>query len=427
MSSFKFIHTSDLHLDSPFKGIKSLAPEHAAEVLDSTFRAFTRVVDYCIELDVDFLLIAGVIFDSENRSVRAEIFFVRAMERLSVAGIKVYLIYGNHDFMQSGKSNIAWPNNVYTFSEAMVERVEFVRNEVSVAAIYGRSYPERAFAENIIPDFKKALTGDLFAIGVHHTNVDGNQEYAQYSPASLGELKKAGYDYWALGHIHKQAILSEKEPMIVYAGNTQGRHINERGVKACHYVEVVNKLVVESKWLPVSPIVWEELIVDISSVERLDQLLSLIDKKIEELQNKYQQPLIIRLKIVGRSELYFAVQKKEHLEEIEVSLNEHYNRSKPWIIIESVKSDLKPAVDFASLVAYDSFLADYLKEYDKKLAQLQSVDESEDDEPPEYAQALLNNRLFKKHFRKFTDEDWLEIAELAKGYAIDSLYKEDEE
>ena len=98
-----------------------------------------------------------------------------------------------------------------------------------------------------------------------------------------------------------------------------------------------------------------------------------------------------------------------------------------WIIIESVKSDLKPAVDFASLVAYDSFLADYLKEYDKKLAQLQSVDESEDDEPPEYAQALLNNRLFKKHFRKFTDEDWLDNAELAKGCAIDSLYMEDEE
>ncbi len=423
MNKFKFIHTADLHLDSPFKGIKTLAPEHAAEILDSTFRAFTRVVDYCLDLAVDFLLISGDIFDSENRSVRAEIFFLREMKRLAAADIKVYLIYGNHDYVQAGKNSITWPDNVYSFSADQLERVEFTRAGVPIAAIYGRSYPERSFATNIVPDFQAALSGSLFSIGVHHTNVDGNQDYALYSPASLAELKATGIDYWALGHIHKGGILNDKDPMIVYAGNTQGRHINEQGMKACHLVEVADKRIVASFWLPVSQISWEELLIDVTDVTKIDELIGVVDSGLEDLQARYRQALIVRIRLTGRSELYLSLHRQDQLTEIDESLNLHYNHQQPWLLVESVKADLKPPLELDSLAESESFLADYLREYDLDLAKLQAGARDQ----LVFAQDLMNNRLFKKHFRTFTEEDWLEIAELAKGYAIDSLYQEDEE
>jgi DNA repair exonuclease SbcCD nuclease subunit len=416
MSNFKFIHTADLHLDSPFKGIRDVAQQYSAEIMSSTFRAFDQVIEYCIELGVDFLLISGDIFDSENRSLRAEIYFAKGMERLEKARINVYLIHGNHDPLISKQNIYNWASNVHTFPTDAVTRAIYPVDGERIAQIYGRSYPERAFFENSLPAFAAVHEGKNFSIALHHTNVDGNRDYDSYAPTTLREIKSTKYDYWALGHIHRKTILNEREPMVIYPGNTQGRHINERGIKECHYVEVVDGEIAKSKWLPTAQIVWEQIELDITNLTRLDELINMIDEAVVEQKEFYQLPLIMRILLKGRSELYLTLLRQEQLIELEDSLNEHYNNLKQWVIIESIQTDLKPRIELEQIIAGDSFLADYLKQYEQH--DFNVVNEESE---------LFKNRSFRKHFQSLTEIDWNEIEEFTRAYAIDSLHEEADE
>ena len=74
MSKLRFVHAADLHLDSPFQGIRSDAPEHVARTLhNATFSAFENIVDLCLREHVDALLIAGDVYDAADRSLRAQV------------------------------------------------------------------------------------------------------------------------------------------------------------------------------------------------------------------------------------------------------------------------------------------------------------------------------------------------------------------
>ena len=100
MPPFRFVHAADLHLDSPFKGLEQLGSgfEHIAAALrEATFKAFDSVIDLCIKQKADFLLVAGDVYDGTDRSLKAQIYFRDGLDRLSKAGVRSYVIHGNHD------------------------------------------------------------------------------------------------------------------------------------------------------------------------------------------------------------------------------------------------------------------------------------------------------------------------------------------
>jgi hypothetical protein len=76
MPTYRFVHAADLHLDSPFKGLKRVAPEIGEILRKSTFEAFDAIIDLCINEEVDALLVAGDVFDSADRSLAAQLRFV---------------------------------------------------------------------------------------------------------------------------------------------------------------------------------------------------------------------------------------------------------------------------------------------------------------------------------------------------------------
>ena len=110
----KFIHCSDLHLDSPFKSKSHISPKIFEDVQKSAYESFKNIVDIALQQDVDFVIIAGDLFDSENRTLRAEIFLKQQFERLQNEQIFVYVCHGNHDPLSS-KISSNWPDNVSVF------------------------------------------------------------------------------------------------------------------------------------------------------------------------------------------------------------------------------------------------------------------------------------------------------------------------
>ena len=86
MTQLRFVHAADLHLDSPFTGMRAEAPSNVADALyRATFDAYDNIIDLCISESVDALLVAGDIYDSADRSLRAQRAFINGLERLDEA------------------------------------------------------------------------------------------------------------------------------------------------------------------------------------------------------------------------------------------------------------------------------------------------------------------------------------------------------
>ena len=291
MKSINFIHAADLHLDSPFVGLKQMPDPILGELRAASFRAFQHIIREAIIRKVDFILLAGDLYDGANRNLRTQILFRKEMERLQQHDIQVYIIHGNHDHLGGDWISLQQPDNVHVFgSECEVK--EYTKQETKVF-IYGYSYPSQRVVDRIIKSYHKKEGAD-YHIGMLHGNVEGESEHSSYAPFSVEELVEKEFDYWALGHIHKRQELLGSPP-IIYPGNTQGRHRKESGLKGCYYVSLSGKHA-DLQFIPTSQIIWEAVKVELQEDESFDDLLTKCRTIFQELRNQHV-PCFIHLQI----------------------------------------------------------------------------------------------------------------------------------
>lgn len=283
MKRVKFIHAADLHLDSPMVGLKSLPSFIFSRLQESTFLALERIVNKAIEEKVDFVILAGDLFDSENRSIKAQTRLRNEMKRLLAKEISVFVIHGNHDHLDGNWSHLNMPKNVHVFSTNVETKLYKTASGVTLH-LYGFSYPSRHVFERKVVDYMKE--GDVdFHIGILHGNMEGSHEHGNYAPFSLKELVEKDFDYWALGHIHKRMIISQ-DPPVIYPGNTQGRNRKETGIKGA-YMITLEKGNTTYEFFPTSDCVWLEKEIDVSEVVGFEQLYVTCKSAIDaERENK---------------------------------------------------------------------------------------------------------------------------------------------
>ena len=251
----KFIHTADIHLDSPLSGLASYADAPAEMLRTATRDAFTNLVNEAIEEGVDFMVIAGDLYDGTWKDYNTGYFFCREMGRLNKADIPVYLLFGNHDAESEMTKKLSLPPNVHTFAtrEPSTFRIEHLK-----VALHGRSFKEAATTENLAVNYPDRVAGWL-NIGVLHTALEGNAQHATYAPCSLAELSAKGYGYWALGHVHEYAILQQTPCWVVFPGNLQGRHIRETGPRGAVLVTADETGILSVERLFVDVLRWHQV------------------------------------------------------------------------------------------------------------------------------------------------------------------------
>jgi DNA repair exonuclease len=115
----KFLHAADLHLDTPFIGISSFSKELQKELQESTYSAAKKLFATALEQQVDFVILAGDIFDDTDSSLKAQMFLRDEFEKLRQAEIKVYLIYGNHDYYRNNFAVVKFPDNVTVLAKML--------------------------------------------------------------------------------------------------------------------------------------------------------------------------------------------------------------------------------------------------------------------------------------------------------------------
>ncbi|MCD1632178.1 DNA repair exonuclease [Martelella mediterranea] len=233
MTGFRFIHAADLHLGSPLSGL-ALKDRQIAERFAAAGReAFTALIDCAIESAVDFMVIAGDVYDGAWRDNSVGLFFNREIARLSRAEIPVYFLRGNHDAESIVTRTIAMPDGVKEFSTRQPETFTIDRLKV---ALHGQGFADRVAGDNLALAYPPAVPGH-FNIGVLHTSLSGRPPHAVYAPCTPADLASRGYDYWALGHVHAFEEVSA-DPLTLYPGNLQGRNIRETGDKGAVLVTV---------------------------------------------------------------------------------------------------------------------------------------------------------------------------------------------
>ena len=273
----KFIHCSDLHIDSPLDGLERYPGAPVEALRGATREALANLVGLAIERRVDFVVIAGDVFDGDWRDMNTGLFFNAQMRRLERAAIPVYLKKGNHDAASEITRALALPDNVHEFptGRAGTFRIEALR-----VALHGRSFADRAVPEDLAAGYPAAVPG-WTNIGVLHTSLAGYAAHDPYAPTSLDTLRGHGYDYWALGHVHAREVLQEAHPRIVYCGNPQGRHAAETGAKGCELVEIdAGELRAET--VPLDVVRWSVLSLPIDGLADLAGFRLLAEARLRE-------------------------------------------------------------------------------------------------------------------------------------------------
>ncbi|MBC6316822.1 metallophosphoesterase family protein [Listeria grandensis] len=306
MKEVTFVHMADLHLDSPFLGLKHLPDAVFRQLKDSTFVSFTKAVDVAIREAVDFVIIAGDIYDEEDQSIKAQARFYREMERLNRKGIPVYLIHGNHDYVAKYQDRLQLPVNVTAF-DTELEWHRFVSETGSVVNLYGFSYGERHIRETIYDRYRREGKADFHIGLLHGSEMTGNPTQDVYAPFRVNEMQEM--DYWALGHIHLRQILTKK-PMIYYPGNIQGRHRKETGEKGVTIVSL-SETGAELKFVDTAAIIWEEKDVVVETEMDISALFQLLMQVVKESARADKAVL---LSLVVRSEVALSGDVKQRMD-----------------------------------------------------------------------------------------------------------------
>ncbi|HID97818.1 MAG TPA: DNA repair exonuclease [Thermodesulfobacteriaceae bacterium] len=295
---FRFVHAADIHLDSPLRGLSRYESAPKDAIRSACRRAFEKLIDLAIEKEVAFVLLAGDLYDGDWKDYSTGIFLARQMGRLQRHGIQVYAVAGNHDAASRVTRALDLPENMKIFSS---RKVETVRPEGLNAAIHGRSFGTRHVDTNLSAGFRPADRG-VFNIGMLHTSLDGREGHGVYAPCSLDDLRSRGYQYWALGHVHRQEIVSE-DPWVVFPGCIQGRHIREAGPKGCVLVTVENGRVADVEKISLDVLRWELCTVDLTGTDGMEGIIDCTRKAIGRvLESAEGRPVAMRIWYEGTSD-----------------------------------------------------------------------------------------------------------------------------
>lgn len=294
----KFLHIADVHLDSPFLGLSFLPSELFGQIKNAIQLSFEKAVNFAIDHDVDLVLLAGDTFDSIHPTPQSKIFFANQIKRLVDRQIQVVMVLGNHDYSQIDDLLLnESPYFKIIGSNEQIEQVDFMTKSQYKYRVVGFSYQHNHITEDIIAKYPPKSTS-IYTIGLAHAGMkQSSVDQNNYAPFTLNEVKNLNYDYFALGHIHLRQVLSQ-EPWIVYSGNLQGRHVNEKDAKGFYFGQVDEQSQnTQLQFIDVSPIVWQT--VDLILDEPFKSTTKLCTKIQNLLADNNLRPTLFTVNIIG--------------------------------------------------------------------------------------------------------------------------------
>lgn len=358
------------------RGFGDLSPEWEERLLEAIPKAYDRVIDAALSRKVDFVVLAGDMFDTSRASYGDYLHFFEGLQRLDEAGIPSFLIGGNHDpFSSWGGSLGRLPASSRFLGGESPEFVLFERDGEPLCLIGARGYSTQAWPidEPIAGGISRAEAIEAlklahpkaadapFCIGVIHTGLDIDQSKAYSDPAAL---LNSDVDYWACGHLHKRnALPSAERPRIVFPGCTQGRDLKEAGVRGCYVVDMAREADeleprVSLEFVPTANVVFHTMRIDVSTCVTLAEAAKLIQNGLfHENGRDHCEQMVVRIVLEGETDLHGYLRKPDVLQAMRKRINDAY----PMFYCDALVDRTTPKRDRDAMKAEGLFAAHVLR------------------------------------------------------------------
>lgn len=344
----RFIHIADVHLDTPFR---TRSPELRDRLRSACRQALIRAVDLALARDAHAFLVAGDLFDGERLSFDTERLLVEQMDRLHRAGIQVVYATGNHDPGRGGlrAHTLEWPESMTVVAEPEPRRITIRDGDgdpVGRVTAAGHASPNET--RDLAATFPRP-DGALPEVALLHTQVVGARtadRHDPYAPTELDTLQKAGFAYWALGHVHAPQELSGNPP-IHYSGNVQGRNPRETGPKGCLFVDLGRPETPEVEFHPLASIRWESLTAsELMEAASLGALEAAVEdtwaRAREEDPGEPGVEWIVRVELTGACPLHRELAEEENLRTLESRLQARLGALAVEVLPRSLHRPVRP-------------------------------------------------------------------------------------
>lgn len=366
-SSVTFLHAADLHLGAPFRGLRALSDAWADRLLKAIPEAYDRVVETALRRKVDFVVIAGDVFDTSHASYADYRHFFEGLCRLEAANIPVYLCTGNHDPYTTWRQDFfALPGNATMFSAEHPSFALYERDGRPLCVLGGRGYYNQAWsvdediAQGITRNEAERVLGAPaaeapFGVGVLHTGLDLDPAKAPTSPSNL---LRAGFDYWALGHIHKRCVIPEDNPRLSFSGCIQGRDIKETGERGVNIVTLEQGKPNLVEFVPTASVVWQRMKVDVSACTNLSEVEEqVIIDLFRENGRAHCEEMCTRIVLCGCTPLHSVFARPGVMEDLRASINASYST----FFCDALIDETRPVRDMQALRGEGLFPAVFLQ------------------------------------------------------------------
>jgi len=283
----RFVHIADMHFDTPFRMLSDRANLGEIRRLDQR-KAFKKMIEYIKENDIPYLFIAGDLYDEEYIR-ESTIQYINEQFR-QIPNTKIYIAPGNHDpyLKNSYYATYHWSENVTIFTG----KIEKVENEEF--CLYGYGFEDFQTKNSKIGEITLE-NKEKINILLAHINLDGSDKTGrEYNNLSSKMLKEIGFDYIAMGHIHKKNI--EENTNIIYPGSTISLGFDELG-KHGMVVGNLEKGKIELEFIKLDEKELKEVELDISEITTLEELLEKINEIELEENSLYKILLLGKRKI----------------------------------------------------------------------------------------------------------------------------------
>ena len=353
---FTFIHAADIHLDSALHGLERYEGAPVDEIRRATRRAFDNLSNLAIDEEGAFVLLAGDLYDGDWKDYNTGLYFIKCMGRLREAGIRVFMVAGNHDAASQITRHLRLPDNVTMFATRSPETI--VLDDLNVA-IHGQGFSSRAVTDDLSSAYPQG-EAHVFNIGLLHTCLDGKPGHEPYAPCTVDGLRSKGYQYWALGHVHQREEVSD-DPWIVFPGNIQGRHIRETGPKGCTVVTVENGELAGVEHRDLDVMRWVLCELDVSTSETVDAIYEQVRERLSSILDAAEgRPIAVRLVLQGACSAHAGLHAdREHWIQEYRALSTGLGGAGLWL--EKVSLKTRPVVCADDIHARDDALSGLLR------------------------------------------------------------------
>ena len=287
----KFLHCSDLHLDTPYVG---LSPDKSDERRRALRQTFARLMEYVRNAGINYVLMSGDVFDIKYATGATAEMLIREIR--NTPDTAFIIAPGKNDYFEGNPiyNSGRLPDNCYVFESETLSRFDFAEDKVT---IYGWGFRGDSMTES--PLYDKHVD-DISKINIvcGYADVDGDVNSTS-CPISSQDLKKFGADYYAFGSRHEASdFITLEDSMYAYCGSLESVGFDEPGMGGAKLIAVRynnGELSIDAKSMTFGQIRFQREVIDITGVNTNNEIINRVSQLVQEKKFGAETALVIEL------------------------------------------------------------------------------------------------------------------------------------